>query len=113
MNNIFEGIPAQLPVELVTVLIQESGVRLERIVSRGHTAPDSGWYDQADNEWVMVLQGRAVIAYPDLPQVELVAGDYLFIPAGQKHRVAWTDPTIDTIWLALFFPVVKPAKLFS
>ena len=33
--------------------------------SRGQSSPAQGWYDQDHDEWVVVLRGAAVIAYPD------------------------------------------------
>jgi cupin 2 domain-containing protein len=30
-------------------------------------------------------------------------GDYINIPAHEKHRVAWTRPDEPTIWLAVFY----------
>ena len=34
--------------------------------------------------------------------VELAPGDWIDLPAGLRHRVAWTAPGTDTIWLAVF-----------
>mgnify|MGYP003419902423 CR=1 FL=1 len=31
----------------------------------------------------------------------VVPGDWLQIPARQRHRVTWTDPAQDTVWLAV------------
>jgi cupin 2 domain-containing protein len=31
-------------------------------------------------------------------------GDYIDVPAHQRHRVEWTDPDQDTVWLAVFYP---------
>jgi cupin 2 domain-containing protein len=31
----------------------------------------------------------------------MAAGDSVFIPAHTKHRVEWTTPDIQTIWLAV------------
>ena len=31
------------------------------------------------------------------------AGDHVTIPAHTKHKVSWTDPTQETIWLAVFY----------
>ena len=103
MSNLFEGIPASLPEEWVTSLLEQDGVRVERIVSRGHTAPAAGWYDQTEHEWVAVLSGAAVLECEDGRQQTLKAGDHVLITAGSKHRVAWTDPQVDTIWLAVLW----------
>lgn len=103
LNNLFAGIPVKLPLELVDVLASAEGVKIERIVSRGHTSPQQGWYDQEQNEWVMVVQGKGIIAYPDRDSITLEAGDYVTIAAHQKHRVAWTSPDEDTLWLAVHY----------
>ena len=39
--------------------VRKSGIRIERIVSRGHTSPPDFWYDQPQAEWVIVLAGSA------------------------------------------------------
>ena len=103
MNNIFEAIPEELPEELFESLVDNGAVRIERIVSRGHASPPSGWYDQAQNEWVIVLKGRAVIAFEQGETVTLKAGDFLAIPARSRHRVEWTSQDGDTIWLAVHY----------
>ena len=36
-------------------------------------------------------------------RLALHPGEHLLIPAGRKHRVAWTAPDTDTIWLAVFY----------
>ena len=101
-ENIFANLPTNLPDELTTVLQEGNGVRIERIVSTGHRSPDGFWYDQPENEWVLVLQGAARLAFEDRV-VELVTGDFINIPAHQKHRVEWTSPTEPTVWLAVFY----------
>lgn len=103
MNNLFSSIPENLPKELITELAAGDGVRIERIVSRGHASPAEGWYDQAQREWVMVVQGKAVIAFPDKDSLTLSVGDYVTIAAHEKHRVEWTAPDEDTIWLAVHY----------
>lgn len=103
-NNIFAEIPQRLDQELVEILLENKGVSIERIISKGHTSPASGWYDQPTNEWVMVLKGEGVIAFEDEPEIRLVAGSYIDIAAHKKHRVSWTDPNNETIWLAVHYP---------
>ena len=80
------------------------GARLERIVSRGHRTPDGEWYDQEWDEWVVVLSGRATLLVEGEPEpIPLVPGDSLVLPAHVRHRVEWTDPAADTVWLALHY----------
>ena len=103
MHNIFDCIPENLDEEIFQQLVDGDNVRIERIISMGHSSPESGWYDQDRNEWVLVLKGEAVLLLEDEQTVNLKAGDYINIPAHKKHRVEWTDPDSETIWLAVHY----------
>ena len=100
-GNLLAQIPSSLPQELLQTLMERPGLRIERIVSHGHASPPDFWYDQAEHEWVLLLQGAARLQFEDRT-VELLPGDYWYIPAHQRHRVAWTTPDEATIWLAIF-----------
>lgn len=102
--NIFASIPEHLDDELSDLLIQHESIRIERIISKGHVSPAVGWYDQAENEWVMVLQGAAILAFENDADVRLESGDHLKIPAHTRHRVKWTLPEAETVWLAVYYP---------
>lgn len=102
-HNIHDSLPIDLSAEAVDEIINAPGVRIERIVSKGHTSPESGWYDQEENEWVMVLQGAGALTFEDGSTVYLSAGDHINIPANYRHKVSWTDPGRLTIWLAVFY----------
>ena len=102
-NNIFQAIPDSLKTELFEDLVECSTVRIERIVSKGHRSPETGWYDQDEDEWVILFDGNAKIEFEDGSMVILAPGDYLNIEAHCKHRVSWTDPNRVTIWLAVFY----------
>ncbi|WP_374497243.1 cupin domain-containing protein [Vogesella indigofera] len=104
-TNLFADIPADLPQELFQTLFSGSaGFRVERIVSRGHASPEDFWYDQDEHEWVLLLAGTAELAYADPPRrQQLAPGDAVLIPAHCRHRVAWTTPAQDSVWLAIFF----------
>jgi cupin 2 domain-containing protein len=101
-DNVFAAIPRELPQELTQTLLAAAKVRVERIVSRGHVSPPGFWYDQSESEWVLLIAGAARLQFTDR-MVELKAGDYVNISAHEKHRVEWTDPEVDTIWLAVFY----------
>jgi len=100
-ENIFTSVPANLDDESIDVLLQRENLKIERIISKGHMSPDTGWYDQKDDEWVLVLKGAAVISFENDTEVNLAVGDYVNILAHTKHRVKWTDPDTETIWLAV------------
>lgn len=100
-NNIFAAIPETLPEELFETLLLKPNLRIERIVSKGHTTPETVWYDQAWDEWVLLLQGGATLWFENNRQINLITGDYYLIPAHAKHRVSHTTSDPETIWLAL------------
>ncbi|GMU96392.1 cupin domain-containing protein [Ignavibacterium album] len=102
-KNIFSNIPDIFPNEIIETIFDSKNVRIERIISKGHSSPENFWYNQEENEWVIVLEGKAIIKYEDEYKDTLRKGDYLFIPAHKKHRVDWTSPDELTIWLAVFF----------
>lgn len=101
--NLFQNLPAQLGDEWFDTLVEAGHVTVERIVSRGHASPASGWYDQSRNEWVVVLKGKGVVAFEDGDEVTLGPGDHLMIAAHRRHRVAWTTPDENTVWLAVHY----------
>ena len=103
-GNLFADVPGRLPQELIEVLAQSAGARLERIVSLGHATPPGQWYDQETHEWVVLLRGAAALRFEDESEPrQLAQGDWLDIPAHRRHRVEWTAPAEPTIWLALHY----------
>jgi len=103
MANIFSNIPSELPSEIFEDIVVTENLKIERIVSKGQTSPDIGWYDQSENEWVIVLSGYGVIEYITGVKITLKQGDYLHIKAHEKHRVIETSPDEATVWLAIFY----------
>jgi cupin 2 domain-containing protein len=104
MGNIYDNIQAVLTEELFTSIHRTANFRIERIVSQGHCSPEGFWYDQTENEWILLLDGDASIQFDDDPQPTMLRpGDYLNIPAHRKHRVVQTSPTQKTVWLAIFY----------
>ena len=103
INNIFE-LPAQLSQqELFEALFDNDKILIERVVSTGQITPPGEWYDQQRDEWLIVLQGEGELSYEDGSHIKLCVGDYLFIPAHQKHRVEYTSIEPPCIWLTVFF----------
>ena len=101
-KNIFTEIPRELQNELIETIIKKENITINRIVSNGHTTDKGEWYDQSDDEWVIVIQGEAILTFEKNECfVKLMPGDYLFIPAHTRHRVEWTLPEYNTIWLAI------------
>jgi cupin 2 domain-containing protein len=101
-ENIFDLIPDTLPEELTNIIYSTDNIRIERIVSHGHTTPEDKWYDQDENEWVILIDGFAGITFEKEKEILLNKGDYLFIPAHKKHKITFTTQKRKTVWLAIF-----------
>lgn len=89
-----------------TLLIGAGGVRVERIISHGQSTPEGEWYDQDEDEWVVVLEGNAAIGFPDGSEISLDKGGHCFLPKHARHRVARTSSPC--VWLAVFAESLKP-----
>jgi cupin 2 domain-containing protein len=101
-TNLFTDIPAHLPQERFQTLFANPQLTIERIVSKGHASPQGFWYDQAWDEWVLLLKGGAGVQIESDPEtITLGPGDALLLRAHVRHRVQWTDPAGETIWLAV------------
>lgn len=102
-GNLFAGLPAEAgPEEVFETLAARPGLRLLRIVSTGQTSPPGEWFDQDDDEWVVLLKGAAGLLFEgEATARELGPGDWLLIPANAKHRIEWTARSEPTVWLAL------------
>jgi len=101
-NNFLKNLPKDSGEEILEDILSGSCFRMERIISNGQASPDGFWYDQDRNEWVLILKGRAGLMFEGTEDIiELNPGDYIHIPAHRRHRVAWTDTSQKTIWLAV------------
>jgi len=103
-GNLFAGITDTLAAEQITALLTTPNVRIERIVSRGHTSPPDFWYDQPQAEWVIVLAGSAAVAFEARRRrARSEVATTCTIPAHTKHRVVSTDAGEPTVWLAVHY----------
>ena len=102
-SNIFANIPSEIKEELFEDIIRNEGIKIQRIVSKGHITKENEWYDQKSNEWVIVLKGEAILEFEGADEVRLKDGEYINIPARTKHRVSWTKPDEETVWLAIHY----------
>jgi cupin 2 domain-containing protein len=97
-----EGKSSVAATELVTELIRGEGVRIERIVSFGQCSAEGFWYDQEEDEFVVLLSGAAELEFERGESVQLRPGEWIDIRAHVRHRVKWTTPDEATVWLAVF-----------
>ena len=107
--NLLSPLPDAEAAERVDALLTRPGLRIERIVSRGQASPPGFWYDQPQAEWVVVLAGAARLRFQDESEARVLGpGDCVDIAPHRRHRVEWTDPTVPTVWLAVFHSVDPP-----
>jgi cupin 2 domain-containing protein len=93
-----EPLPSQ---ELSERLAGGDGVLIERIVSTGQATSVGEWLDQDRDEWVVLVEGEAELAFEDGSRLPMCSGDHVLIPAGVRHRVEWTREEPPCIWLAV------------
>jgi cupin 2 domain-containing protein len=98
LANLFADLPCPATGETFETLLCHRNLVIERIASSG--LPEPGVYDQAQDEWVMLVQGQATLelAGEALP---MGPGDHLFIPAHTQHRVLTTSAEPPCLWLAV------------
>ncbi|MFE1602287.1 cupin domain-containing protein [Methylobacterium sp. ID0610] len=89
--------------EVVTAILARPGLRVERIVSTGQASPPGFWYDQPEDEWVLLLAGAAGLWIEGEAEPRVLGpGHHLLLPARCRHRVEWTSPEGPTVWLCVF-----------
>jgi cupin 2 domain-containing protein len=104
MANLFTTGTQPRRDEICETLLETARFRLERIISTGQATRAGQWYDQERGEWVALLSGRAGLLFEGEQEPRAMKpGDHLLIPARCRHRVEWTDPDQETIWLALHY----------
>jgi cupin 2 domain-containing protein len=96
MTNLYEYTLPGRGEETMDTLLRQKGVRIERIVSN---EARTGWYDQTEDEWVVLLEGTAELQIGD-ERVPLRRGDTVLLKAHQRHRVLRSSE--DALWLTVF-----------
>jgi len=112
VSNIFDFSLESVDAEVFEDIVKSEHVRVERTLSKGHSSPKDGWYDQDENEWVIVLQGNGRLVFDDGTEIELDAGDHVNLSAHKRHRVVWADPDNVTVWLAVFTSKPQSVQIF-
>ncbi len=104
LGNIFSDIPDRSASEIFDSLFKSDSFHIERIVSQGQASEPGFWYDQDQDEWVLLLSGAATLMFENQGEpLDMKPGDYIHIPAHRKHRVEWTSPGENTVWLAIHY----------
>ena len=108
-GNLLRNLPAAIADERIDALLTRGGVRIEHIISSGQASPPGFWYDQQEDEFVLLLEGEAgLLLEGEATPRTLRVGDWLTIPAHRRHRVEWTSANGPTVWLAVIVPAAPP-----
>ena len=102
MKNIY-NYPENISEEIFEEIIQGNTFKMERIVSPYLPKGDSKWYNQEENEYVVILQGEAKIELVNSEVITLNKGDHFLIKRFTKHRVAYTSKNPLVIWLTIHY----------
>ena len=102
MKNIYQNIPKNAKEEIFEVLAKSENTRIERIISNGPESSSGEWYDQEENEWVVLLKGKAKLVFNEVEEV-LEPGDHILIKPHRRHKVEILEEAGETIWLAVHF----------
>ena len=102
MKNVFEAIKVNKKEEEFIDILKKPNIRIERIVSNGQKSKKDFWYEQKENEFIIILEGNAILELED-KEIVLNKGDFYNIDSMIKHRVKYTSQEEPTIWLAVFY----------
>jgi len=91
--------------EVSETLVSAGQVLIERIVSAGYASPPGTWFDQDRDEWVLLVQGEAIVSYEQGGEERLATGEWTLIPAHRRHRVAFTTADPPCIWICCHAPL--------
>jgi cupin 2 domain-containing protein len=103
VHKLFADISLKMRKEVFQEILRTDNFRIERIVSRGQASPSGFWYDQETEEWILLVSGSATLGFDNGRKIDLKPGDHFLIPRHVRHRVEWTDPGKETVWLAIHY----------
>ncbi|MBN2175515.1 MAG: cupin domain-containing protein [Bacteroidales bacterium] len=101
INNIYKppiGIDKE---EVFENLHLSKKIKIERIFTQKPYETPGEWFDQPQDEWVLLLKGKAKLEFKNDKIIEMNEGDYIFIPAHKIHRVYNSSKEPKCVWLAI------------
>lgn len=101
VKNIYSPPSISDEQEISEDLINTRNLKIERTVTIKPFFEPGHWYEQKADEWVILLQGKATLEIENYGLYSMSGGDYIFLPAYQKHRIFATRPGEDCFWLAV------------
>ena len=102
IKNIFDNINVDKNNEEFIKILRDKNIRIERIVSNGQISDENFWYNQDENEFVLLLDGEAILEFENR-EITLKKGDFIDIKSRTKNRIKYTYLDEPTIRLAIFY----------
>ena len=102
-NSFYGAFDLKGKPEITENILSGKSLILERIVSKGYRTPENKWLKSRNDEWVILLKGKAGIMFENGVELELREGDFVSIPGNTKHKVTYTSKKPECIWLALYY----------
>ncbi len=96
-HNIYEGEMPASGCEVFSTLVSTPRLRVESI--RSDLKKPGEWYDQDEDEWVLLCEGEAELEIEG-ETLSLKRGDHLLIPRRTPHRVLSTSR--GALWIGVF-----------
>ena len=109
-GNLFGDVSAaSAGQEAFREIFSRPGLKIQRIVSHGQVSPPEFWYDQAWNEWVIVLKGSASLQFEDEPATRALGeGDYVSSPQGNATASSGRTRNGQRFgWLSISTPIQR------
>jgi cupin 2 domain-containing protein len=103
VENYYTGYEESPLLENYFDLLIGSKFRLEKIVSKGYKTPEGKWLNEDNDEFVLMLKGKAELLFENKQKIVLVEGDYFIIPANTNHKVLKTSVKPLCFWLTIHF----------
>src|SRR4030095_11704463 len=64
VDNLFANLPELYESEQSLSLFEKPSIKIERLVSESYSSPAGFWYDQDEDEWV-VVRGKATLEFEE------------------------------------------------
>ena len=68
-QNIFEQIIVDKNEEKFFEIFKNETIKIEKIVSNGQISPENFWYEQEKSEFVLLLEGFAILEFENSGEV--------------------------------------------
>jgi cupin 2 domain-containing protein len=102
-QNFYNGFNLNGQNEIYENFLSGKIFSVERIISKGYKTSEKEWLVSKNDEWVILLKGKARVLFFEDTELELNEGDFINIPKNTKHKVTFTSKRPECFWLAIHY----------